>query len=638
MDQSEKLGRENEALRERLVEERRLRREAETDRQRLETLVRASPVGMLVVDAETRTVALVNEEAERIIGMPSTLGSKLERYHDLTLYRRMDGREYAIEDRPLHRILNGGALALAEEIVIVRPDGETVVVLINATPIYSEDGRIESVVAAIQDMTPMEELEKLRSEFLGMVSHELRSPLATIKGSAASVLGASTPFDAEESRQFFRIIEAQADRLTVLINSLLDVTRIDAGVLSVNPEPADLIYLLDEARNRFLRGGGRHRVEFEVALDMPPVSADKQRVAQVLDNLLSNAARNSDESSTIRISASAERHSPFAAVSVTDEGRGIVAERLPHVFKKFFGSDGEWDTAGSGLGLGLAICKGLVEAHGGRIWAESEGVGRGARFTFTLPLSEEEADGVTAQAPDSARAAPLTESGERIRILAVDDDPLVLRHVRLTLSEAGYAVRGTGSADRALDLLETERPHLALLDMMLDGTDGLELMKRIRDVSEVPVIFLSARDETENKVSALSLGADDYVVKPFVESELVARIERSLRKSGALGGNAARAPYRLGDLEIDYERREVTLAGSPVQLTATEYKLLSELSANAGRVLTHDQLLERVWGYDHSGGTALTRNLVRSLRRKLGDDARSPRYIFTAPGVGYRMG
>ena len=156
-------------------------------------------------------------------------------------------------------------------------------------------------------------------------------------------------------------------------------------------------------------------------------------------------------------------------------------------------------------------------------------------------------------------------------------------------------------------------------------------------MSDVPVIFVSGRDGEDNVVKALSLGADDYIVKPFSPPELLARIEASLRKHSRPGQNGAREPYRLGDLAIDYARREVTLAGSPVQLTATEYKLLSELSANAGRVLTHDQLLERVWGYDYSGKTNTTRNLVKNLRRKLGDEARSPKYIFTETGVGYRM-
>ncbi len=464
-----------------------------------------------------------------------------------------------------------------------------------------------------------------------MVSHELRQPLAAIKGSAATVLSASVPFDAAESRQFFRIVERQADLMRDLIGSLLDMTRIESGMFSVAPEPVDLIYLLDDARSAFLRGGGRNPVEMMVPPNMPPVSADRQRVAQTLNNLLSNASRHSDDSSAIRVSAEPSEDGLFATISVADEGMGISADRLPHIFRKFSGVEGGGER--DNTGLGLAICKGIVEAHGGRIWAASDGLGRGARFTFTLPLSIES----ETRAADDRSAPPTAWSVEPARILTVDDDPNVLRYVRSILSDAGYSVRVTGNSDRIFDLLETEPPQLILLDLILDGVSGFDLMERVREVSDVPVIFVSGRDEETYIVNALNMGADDYIVKPFSPPELLARIEAALRKRSRLGQSGTREPYRLGDLTIDHARREVTLAGSPVQLTATEYKLLSELSANAGRVLTHDQLLERVWGYDHSGDTNMTRNFVRSLRRKLGDDARSPRYIFTETGVGYRM-
>ena len=620
MNELDTLIQENADLRERLEA-------AETHRQRLETLVRTSPVGVLAVDAQTRTITLINTEAERIIARPPALGSKLERYHDMTLYRRVDGREYSLQERPLSRALDKGETVRAEEILFDRPDGETVVVLINATPIYSEDGQIESAVAVIQDLAPMQELERQRGEFLGMVSHELRAPLAAIKGSAATVLSASTPFDAAESRQFFRIIDQQADKMRDLINSLLDITKIDSGTFSVSPEPLDLIHLVDEARNTFLRGGGRNQVNLEIAPDTPPVLADERRVAQALNNLLSNAAKSSLNASAIRVSAYPTPDGLFAAISVADEGAGIATNQLSHVFKKFSGAN-RGGRERDHTGLGLAICKGIVEAHGGRVWAESDGPGRGSRFTFTLPVASE-----TLQAP--ARPHPTSEPASPARILAVDDDPHILRYVRCALTDAGYAVRGTGNPARVAELLETERPDLVLLDVVMPGVSGFDLIERVRRMSDAPIIFISGRDGEDNIVKALKLGADDYMVKPFSPPELLARIEASLRKSAKQ--KAAREPYRMGNLTIDYQRREVTLSDRLARLTTTEYKLLSALSLNAGRVLTHDQLLQRVWGYDHPNGTNLTRNMVRSLRHKLGDDAKRPKYIFTQIGVGYRM-
>ena len=164
-----------------------------------------------------------------------------------------------------------------------------------------------------------------------------------------------------------------------LIADLLDAGRIEAGMLSVSAEPSDVAFLVDQARTTFLSGGGRHTVVIDLPPDLPRAMADRRRVVQVLNNLLANAARHAPESSPIRVAA--ERDGAHVAVSVADEGRGIAPERLAHLFRKY--------SAGADGGLGLAICKGLVEAHGGRIRAESGGVGLGARFTFTLPVAAE---------------------------------------------------------------------------------------------------------------------------------------------------------------------------------------------------------------------------------------------------------
>ena len=226
---------------------------------------------------------------------------------------------------------------------------------------------------------------------------------------------------------------------------------------------------------------------------------------------------------------------------------------------------------------------------------------------------------------------------ERERILVVDDDPQTLRHVRDALARAGYAPIVTGDPQEALSLVEGNDPHLVLLDLMLPGTDGIELMGNILDMADVPVIFLSAYGQEETIARAFENGADDYVVKPFSPTELVARIKAALRKREAPEWAEPSEPYVLGELTIDYAQRRVMLAGRPVQLTAIEYGLLFELSANAGRVMTYDRLLRRVWGLRRSGDSRRVRTAAKQLRRKLGDDANNPTYIFTEPRVGYRM-
>ena len=606
-------------------------RDEQRARADLETLIDTSPVGVLVFDAKTGVLTSVNREARRIVSGLHMPDGSAEELLDMLTFRRADGREVSLEEFPLAQALSTGETVRAEEIVIEVPGGGSVTTLVNATPIRSEEGEVVSVVVTLQDMTPLEEMERLRAEFLGMVSHELRTPLTSIKGSAATLTEAASDLDPAEMLQFFRIIGEQADYMRDLIGDLLDVARIETGELSVAPAPADVATLVDEARSRFQSGGGRNNLRIDLSPELPLVMADGRRIIQVLNNLLTNAARYSHEASAIGVSAVREGY--HVAVSVTDEGRGIAAERLPHLFRKFSRMDGEdrrRDIAGSGLGL--AICKGIVEAHGGRIWAESDGPGLGARFTFTIPVAGDAGIGAANLTVRSRRS-----ERERERILVVDDDPQTLRHVRDALTKAGYAPVVTGDPEAALRLVEANDPHLVLLDLMLPGTDGVELMRGILDMADVPVIFLSAYGQEETIARAFENGADDYVVKPFSPMELVARIKAALRKREAPEWAEPSEPFVLGELAIDYSERRVTLAGRPVQLTAIEYGLLFELSANAGRVMTYDRLLQRVWGLRRSGDSRRVRTAAKQLRRKLGDDANNPTYILNEARVGYLM-
>ena len=610
------------------MEEQRTRDEVETERRRLAALVGSSPVGVLVVDAKTRTFASVNREAERILGMSPEPGSTLVRYHEVAIYRRADGKQYESHERPLARALDHGEVVRAEEILFDLPGGRKVTTLVNATPIYSDDGEIVSAVAVVQDMTPLEEVERLRREFLAMVSHELRTPLTMIKGCTGIVLGSSSPPSDSEMIQYFRTIDEQSDHLRDLVNNLLDMTQIESGSLSVTIEPTDVEKLVDDARRAFIRQGPRNPITVNLEPNLPQIAGDRKRIAQVLNNLLSNASKYSGEVSTIEVSAS--RDDIYVVFTVQDGGRGVPADQLPNLFKKFSRlSDRGGDQKIAGEGLGLAICKGIVEAHGGRIRAESSGEEQGTRIIFTIPCV---GDAVREIASD----AQVVRSSGGMKILTVDDELQVLRLLRTILDDHGYTTFGTGNPDEMMHLLEVEQPHLVLMDLILPGTSGFELMGRVREVSDVPVIFLSANDQEENVVKALDMGADDYIVKPFSSTELIARVEASLRKRRATG-TATRQPYRLGELAINYADRTVTISDCRVPLSATEYKLLFELSANGGRVMTHDQILQRVWGSEYSGDIQLLRATMRNLRRKLGDDANNPEYIFTEPRVGYRM-
>ncbi len=608
----------------------RAHREERRARADLETLIETSPVGVVVFDGQAGELVSFNREARRIVDALSMPGYAPEQLLETITCRRADGREVALPEFPLAQLLGAGERVRAEEITLSVPDGRSVTTLVNSTPIQANDGTVLSVVVTLQDLEPLEEMERMRAEFLGIVSHELRTPLISIKGSTATVLGASPAPDPAEMLQFFRVIDDQADRMRGMIGELLDHGRIVTGTLSVSPERVEVASLIDQARSTFVAGAGKQDLNIDLPEDLPRVMADRARIVQVLGNLLSNAARYSPESSPIRIDA--RREGVHVAISVSDQGRGIPPDRLSHLFRKYAAPIGATRERGEArAGLGLTICRGLVEAHGGRIRAESDGVGRGTRFTFTVPVAE--AQEAASEGLTSARPRAALQGREETRILVVDDDPRMLRYLRDELSEAGYAPVVTGDPEEVASLVAMHKPGLVLLDLLLPGTDGIALMEQIPELTDVPVIFISAYGRDETIVRALDAGAADYIVKPFSPSELTARVRAALRRvSGP-------QPFVQGELTIRYDQRRVAVAGRPVHLTPTEYELLRVLSVNVGRVLTHESLLRKAWrgGDRRSPDPKLVRAVVKRLRRKLGDDAANPAYIRNERGIGYLM-
>ncbi len=610
----------------------RFHRDEQRARADLEALVNTAPVGVVVLDAKSGVPTYVNLEMMRIGAELMSSELSAQQMIEAAAIRRSDGSEISFQQFPVAAALSATETVRAEEIVISEPGGNSVTAILNATPIGSDQGDIESFVVTLQDMTPLEHLQRLRAEFLAMVSHELRAPLASIKGSASTLAASRGSLDPSETDLFYRIIEQQADHMSSLITDLLDVARVEAGALSVVPEPVEVAVLVDQAKSGFLSAGGRTSLHIDVPADLPRVNADRRRIVQVLGNLLANAEENSPALSAISLAA--QHHGVHVELSVTDHGVGIPADRLSQLFQKF-STPGDKATKTTDSGLGLAIAKGIVEAHGGRIWAQSDGPGTGARFTFSLPAIE--AEHLTQ--PTAAQPSPRSGHTARgpIRVLAVDDDPQTLRYVRDTLTEAGYEPITTGDPTAVSRLLELNRPHLVLLDLMLPGTDGTDLMARVPALSQVPVIFLSAYGRDQTIARALDAGADDYIVKPFSPTELTARIRTVLRRRTADDSAKPSEPYEVGQLKINYAQRRVYLAGRPVQLTNLEYRMLFELSVNAGRTMTHPELLQRVWGPTHSGRTGAVRSVIKNLRHKLGDDANNPTYITNEPRVGYRM-
>jgi len=223
------------------------------------------------------------------------------------------------------------------------------------------------------------------------------------------------------------------------------------------------------------------------------------------------------------------------------------------------------------------------------------------------------------------------------RVLVVDDEPQIRRSLRVALRANGYEVEEAATGEAALDQAATRPPELVILDLSLPDIDGVQICKRLREWTQLPVIILSAHGDDEAKVRALDEGADDYVTKPFSVPELLARMRVALRRAARAASDAPSSPIRAGDLEIDLARRLVSRTTEQIHLTPTEYGVLRYLAEHAGRVVTHGQLLRSVMGPGYEDAVGSLRVYVASLRKKLETDPSQPRIITTEPGVGYRF-
>jgi two-component system, OmpR family, KDP operon response regulator KdpE len=223
----------------------------------------------------------------------------------------------------------------------------------------------------------------------------------------------------------------------------------------------------------------------------------------------------------------------------------------------------------------------------------------------------------------------------RISVLVVDDEPRILRFVRAELESDGYRVLVAANGRQAIDLHESERPALVILDLIMPDMDGFDVLRRLRVSARTPVIVLTARASDVDKIRGLDLGADDYLTKPFNPEELSARMRAVLRRAHVPGAVDESSRFVVADVEVDLDRRRVTVAGEDVSLSPTEWQLLANLISNAGRVILHEDLLAMTWGPEYRSDLQYLRVWISRLRRKLGERPGRPSLIKTVPGVGY---
>jgi DNA-binding response OmpR family regulator len=228
-------------------------------------------------------------------------------------------------------------------------------------------------------------------------------------------------------------------------------------------------------------------------------------------------------------------------------------------------------------------------------------------------------------------------STKKETVIVADDDPRLLRLVQFNLQQAGYRVLTAPDGNRALRLGETENPDLMLLDVRMPLMDGLEVCRRVRNFSTVPIIMVTAKDSEEDKVAGLDAGADDYLTKPFGAPELMARVRAVLRRAKLYSGDTTEPVFETGDLKVDFAQQLASRHGNPINLTPTEYRIVAYLARHAGRVVTQADLLTKVWGPEYENEAHLLRVNIARLRQKIETNAGEPTYVITRPGIGYYM-
>ncbi|MFI2364245.1 response regulator [Promicromonospora sp. NPDC019610] len=413
--------------------------------------------------------------------------------------------------------LRDGVTVTAEQDVYLRLDGKEVPVEVTASPLRDDDV-IRGAVVVFRDVTERREMERIKDEFVSVVSHELRTPLTAIRG-ALSLLDSDALDDSpEQAARMVRVALTSSERLGRLVDDILDTERLEAGTTQLELAEHPLGDLVAAAVDQVAVLADDAGITLEPAGTTEIVRADPERIVQTLTNLLGNAVRFSPPGSTVRVTAAPV--GDLVEIRVDDEGRGIPPDKLEAVFRRFEQVDASDTRERGGSGLGLTIARSIVERHGGRLWAVSEGEGTGTSFRFTLWRATPHA----AQPPERADDAAT-------RVVVVDDDQYVVDVLRTVLEERGYDVIGLTDGRAALAAVEDEHPAAIVLDLAMPGTSGAEVLSRLRQsaaTADVPVVVLSGtRPHDALETAAL---ADDWLVKPVDPDRIVATVRDVIRR------------------------------------------------------------------------------------------------------------
>jgi len=517
--------------------------------------VTLSSIGDAVIttDVEGR-VTFMNRVAESLTGWTpdEAMGHPLP---DIFQILNEESRQ-PVEDPALQTLSAGATVGLANHTILIAKDGTERPIDDSAAPIRNEQGEVVGTVLIFRDISERKRMElererllaaaqaaqkeaeqanRLKDEFLATASHELRTPLTAVVG--WSRLLRTGKLDAENSARALESIERNATLQTKLIDDLLDVSRIITGKLTLDRRPLEIAHVVSDAVNTVRPAADAKNIAIETSFDAEaePVLGDANRLQQVVWNLLSNAVKFTPKNG--RIEVALQRVNSEVQVSVGDSGEGISSEFLPYVFDRFSQGDGKSTRSHSGLGLGLAIVRQLVELHGGTVKAHSDGPGRGATFEMRLPvLSINLVPGSKSALSHSTLAGARTTDGlsiecpprlDGVRVLVVDDDFDTRQMLKAVLSECQADVITASSAAEAIKEIEQRKPDVLVSDLGMPEQDGYELIKQVRktesadNAARVPAVALTAYAKAEDRVRALAGGYQVHLAKPVEPAEFV---------------------------------------------------------------------------------------------------------------------
>ncbi|MCT7965296.1 PAS domain-containing protein [Laspinema sp. D1] len=532
----------------------RLLKQLEFEQQLLKAVLQQMPAGAIVAEAPSGKVLLSNKQAQAILTGAIAADTHLE---EDRLFQGVhpDGRPYQPQELPMSRAITLGETVIDEELEIPLTNGHSQILCLSAKPVKNLAGRIVAGVVMFYDISDRklaerqredlllreqearrqaEAASRMKDEFLAIVSHELRSPLNAILG--WSRLLRRRKLNPEKMAQALESIERNAEMQTQLIEDLLDISRIIRGKIRLYLRPLQLIPAIEAAINTVRPTAEIKKIKLVSTLEpgVGLVSADGDRLQQVIWNLLSNAVKFTAEGGRVEICL--QRVENWIQIRISDSGIGIEPEFLPYMFERFRQADSKTTRSHGGLGLGLAIVRNLVELHGGQIFAQSPGLGKGSTFVVQLPRLQDTRDEIQEECPVSASLESDQSFSELagLKILVVDDEFDTREFLITALEQYGAEVFAAASTAEAIAVIQEMQPEILLSDIGMPGEDGYTLIRQIRTLppeqgGKIPAAALTAYTRTEDRILALAAGFQMHIPKPIDPRHLI-EVVGQLRK------------------------------------------------------------------------------------------------------------